>query len=139
MDGGEIIAIVAIVSVFSVFGLTWFMDIRARIRARELLHAERQAAIEKGLAPPEEPQEPPDASAPAAVSARKAPAHTLKMGIFWLFLGLGIILSMRIADPGGARWAWGIIVVAIGLGDLVYWFVSGKAEADAAKRDAGGK
>jgi hypothetical protein len=139
MDGGEIIAIVAIVSVFSVFGLTWFMGIRAQIRARELLHAERQAAIEKGLPPPEEPQEPPDTGAPSAASAKKAPAHALKMGIFWLFLGLGIILSMRIADPGGTRWAWGIIVVAIGLADLVYWFVRGKAEADAARRDGNGK
>jgi hypothetical protein len=134
--GDTLIAVVAVVGAFSYFGVIMFMGIRAQIRARELLHAERQAALEKGLPLPEEPPAP---TTPAGSSAKKPPAHALKMGIFWLFLGLGIILSLRIADPGSGRWAWGIIVVAVGLADLVYWFVRGKAEDDAAKREVGGK
>jgi hypothetical protein len=135
MGGEHVIAIVAIISVFSVFGLVWFMGIRAQMRARELLHAERQAAIEKGLTPPDEPLAPEAPQVPGNGGSRKAPAHVLKMGIVWLFLGFGIILAMRIADPGRTRWAWGIIVVAMGLADLVYWLVSGKTEAEASHRD----
>jgi hypothetical protein len=138
MSGGEIIAIVAIVCVFTVFGVTWSMSIRAQVRARELLHAERQAAIEKGLPLPEEPSEPGEPSALPTVIARKPEAHSLKMGIFWLFLGLGVILALRLADPSSPRWAWGIVLVAVGLADLAYWVVRGKAEDEAA-REAGSK
>ena len=132
MGDSEIVPVVSIIGGLSLAGLFWFMVIRAQVRARELLHAERQAAIAKGLPPPEEPP-----NGATKETTGKAPAHTLKMGIFWLFLGLGIILAMRIADPASPRWAWGIIVVAIGLADLVYWLVRGRAEENAARRDEG--
>ena len=140
MGGGEIIAIVAIVGACSVAGLTWSMAIRAEMRARAMLHAERLAAIEKGIAPPEEPRTAGEAGGkqPGTSGGTESPTHALGMGLFWLFVGIGFILSMRVVYPESTRWGWGIIVVALGLAYLVgYWLVRGKA--DAARRDAGGK
>jgi hypothetical protein len=133
--GDNLVAIVATIGAFVLVGFFWFSVIRAQIRARELLHAERLMALEKGLPPPTEP---PNGGGKPENDGKKAPAHPLKMGIFWSFLGLGIILSMRIADPGSSRWAWGIIVLAMGLADLVYWFVRGKAETEGTRQDPGG-
>jgi hypothetical protein len=140
MGGGEIIAIVAIVGACSVAGLTWSMAIRAEMRARAMLHAERLAAIEKGIALPEEPRKAGEAGGkqPGTAGGTESPTHALGMGLFWLFVGIGFILSMRVVYPESTRWGWGIIVVALGLAYLVgYWLVRGKA--DAARRDAGGK
>ena len=140
MGGGEIIAIVAIVGACSVAGLTWSMAIRAEMRARAMLHAERLAAIEKGIALPEEPRKAGEAGGkqPGTAGGKESPTHALGMGLFWLFVGIGFILSMRVVYPESTRWGWGIIVVALGLAYLVgYWLVRGKA--DAARRDAGGK
>lgn len=145
MGGGEIIAIVAIVGVFSIAGLTWSMAIRADMRARAMLHAERLAAIEKGIAPPEEPRRAgengePGGKQPGAAGGRESPTHALGTGLFWLFVGIGFILSMRVVYPESTRWGWGILVVALGLAYLVgHWLTRGKADADAARQDADGE
>ena len=145
MSGGEIIAIVAIVGACSVAGITWSMAIRAEMRARAMLHTERLAAIEKGITPPEEPRKAGEAGEaggkqPGTAGGKESPTHALGMGLFWLFLGIGFILSMRVVYPESTRWGWGIIVVALGLAYLVgYWLMRGKADADAARQDAGGK
>jgi hypothetical protein len=147
MAGGEIIAIVAILGVLSVVGLTWYSAIRAQARARELLHAERLAAIEKGIALPDEPaeaggKEMAQVGGTESVQAggKESPTHALGQGTFLLFLGLGFILSMLVVHPGSTHWGWGIIVVALGLAYLVgHWLTRGKPDEDAAKRDADGK
>jgi hypothetical protein len=146
MGGGEIIAIVAIVGACSVAGITWSMAIWAQMRARAMLHAERLAAIEKGIALPEEPGKAGEAGEaggkqPGAAGGKESPTHALGTGLFWLFVGIGFILSMRVVYPESTGWGWGILVVALGLAYLAgYWLTRGKADADAdaARQDAGG-
>ncbi len=116
--------VIVVVSILcAAFGAsyTWYVVTKAQTRARELLSAERLAAFERGLPPPEEP---------VSAGGKKSRSQTLAMGIWWLSLGLGLIVAMLIAVPGRSTWAWGLIVVAMGVSDLVYWFVRGKAEAE---------
>ncbi len=125
MDEHNLIVIVSILCATFGGGYTWYVVTKAQTRARELLSAERLAAIERGLPPPEEP---------ASAGGKKSRSQTLAMGIWWLSLGLGLIVAVLIAVPGRATWAWGLIVVAMGVSDLVYWFVRGKAEAEETQR-----
>lgn len=120
MENDQIIPIVSIVGGLSLGGFFWWTVTRAQIRARELLHAERQAAIEKGLPPPDEPCESPPVGGGEKASPPAKPAtNALGTGIFWLFLGLGVIIAMRIVYPEGTNWGWGVIPVALGLAYLV--------------------
>jgi len=142
MSGGEIIAVVAILSVCSVAGVTWSLAIRAEARALEMLHAERMAAIEKGLPPPEEPVKVAPAETGGKEPARQAggkesQTRALGTGLFWLFVGLGFTLAMRVVYPGTTQWGWGIILVSLGLAYLVgHWLTRGRRDADGARRDA---
>ncbi len=118
--------IIVVVSILcATFGgsYVWYIVTKKEMRERELLHAERLAALEKGLTlPGPTPAAPSDASAP------------LKMGIFWLSLGVGLIVALLIAAPGSTRWAWGLIVVAMGVSDLAFWLLRGRAECLEAER-----
>jgi hypothetical protein len=131
MESGVVVSVVSIVGAFSIAGFFWWTVTRAQVRARELLHAERQAAIEKGLPPPE---------GPAPPGGKEPPTHALGAGLLWSFLGLGFMLAMRVVYPGSTCWGWGIILVALGLAYLVgYWLTRGKADADEAGRHATGQ
>jgi hypothetical protein len=127
MENDLIIPIVSIVGGILLGGFFWWNLIRAQVRARELLHAERQAAIEKGLPPPDEPSQPQPVGDGGKVSPPAKPAtNALGTGLFWLFLGLGVMIAMRIVYPEGTNWGWGVIPVALGLAYLVgfglsYW------------------
>ncbi len=126
MEEGQIIPIVSIVGGLSLGGLFWWLVIRAQVRAREMLHAERLAAIEKGLPPPDEPAAGGggvangSSGSPPPAAAEKA----LGTGLFWLFLGAGAIVSLRIVNPGGTSWGWGVLPAALGLAYLAGFAVS---------------
>lgn len=144
MDQGEIVPIVSIVGAFSIAAFFWWLIVRAGMRERELLHVERMAAIEKGLPPPDEPAKAGGAAClPAQDGGKGTKASALGTGIFWLCIGIGLILTMLVVYPASTHWGWGILVVALGLAYLVggYWLMRGKAEThantDAAGRDAG--
>ena len=118
MDGGEVIAIVAIVGVLLV------------------------AAIEKGIALPEEPGKAGETGPkpPAEPVGKEPRSDALGKGLFWLFLGVGFSLAMRVVYPESTRWGWGILLAALGLAYLVgLWLTRGKAEKEAAGRDDGGE
>ncbi len=118
--GETVIVVVAIVA----FVFLCVVSARAQVRDRELLHAERLAAIEKGLGlPPEAPL----AGKPAAGSS-----NSLKTGLICVGLGLGTITALRFV--AGGYWAWGVAIVGLGLAHLVYWFALGKAEWEEARR-----
>jgi hypothetical protein len=95
------------------------MVINAQMRARELLHTERQAAIAKGLPPPDEPPDKPGASEGGAERPDRAAGKELGTGLLWLFVGVGTIVALRIVNPASSSWGWGVIPVALGLAYLV--------------------
>jgi len=108
MGGGEIIAIVAIVGVFSVAGLTWSMAIRPRcVRARCCTRSgwRRSRRGSRCLRSPGMPGRPgnPAASSPGRPAAG-IPDPRARTGLFWLFVGIGFILSMRVVYPESTGW-----------------------------------
>ncbi len=139
MEEGQLIPVISIVGGLSLGGLFWWLVIRAQVRAREMLHAERLAAIAKGLPPPDEPVDraggaadgSPGSPSPANADKDKA----LGTGLFWLFLGMGLIVAMRIVNPGGTAWGWGIIPVSLGLAYLVGVALSHRRTAPAREED----
>jgi hypothetical protein len=119
MQSDQIITLVAIIGAFVLGGFFWWMMVRAGLRERELLHAERLAAIEKGLPPPDEPAQPQPAGGVKVGGPAPPASNPLGTGLFWLFIGLGMIVAMRIVYPTSTSWGWGVIPVGLGLAYLV--------------------
>ncbi len=124
MADSEVIPIVSIIGGLALGGFFWWIVIRAQVRARELLHVERQAAIAKGLPPPDEPPATPQEGGSATPPA-DAPEKAVGTGLFWLFIGLGMIVALRIVHPASTSWGWGVIPVALGLAYLVGFAATG--------------
>jgi hypothetical protein len=87
-------------------------------RAMELMHAERMAAIERGMELPASALE----MAGDQIANLKKPRTALLPGLVWLFVGLAISVS-RLSFEGGPPLMVGLIPVGIGLAYLIYYFV----------------
>jgi hypothetical protein len=122
-----LVPIVAIVMGIGIGMLKLALDYRNRREMFKLHHAERLAAIEKGVEvaplPPEFFQ-----------SYRRAgPVTGLRSGLFWLLIGVALFIALYEATGRENAW-WGLIPVAVGAANLLYYFIAGrKLEADAAK------
>jgi hypothetical protein len=136
MSWGDILPVLIVGLVF-VFIMTFLILVnRFQKRERELIHAERMAAIEKGLPLPEGAFSAPnsgDAKAADEIAAlqealKPVPGNSFKSGIALLLLGTGLIAAFLLAQPGWGHWAWGLVLALLGAADLIYWFVSGRAE-----------
>jgi hypothetical protein len=89
-------------------------------RAMELLHAERMAAIERGM---ELPASSLEILGDQIANSRK-PRTALLPGLVWLFVGLAIAASRLSYDyRDGAPLLVGLIPTGIGLAYLIYYFV----------------
>ncbi len=93
---------------------------------RELLHKERMAAIERGIPLSEFPtltdsQNPPLATVATEGSRKKG----LKGGLFFVSLGLGMLLAFYFAPDIGLRGftSLGLIPLFLGFGLLIYHFL----------------
>jgi hypothetical protein len=82
---------------------------------REIQSRERLAAIEKGL----------DVLDPPVLTRRTSPLYS---GIVMLLGGLALTVAMRIMMGFYSPWGFGLVVVFVGLGKLVHWFVGGREE-----------
>jgi hypothetical protein len=115
---GVMIAIVAIIAAH-----------RQKMQRNDMRHKERMAAIEKGLEIPPEPVEPES-------NGKKASA--LRSGLTGLLLG--IVLYFALGAVAGSEVAlFGLIPAAIGVANLVFYFVEGrksKGNGTNEKRDA---
>jgi hypothetical protein len=93
------------------FGAFYF-----RNRARAFRHAERMAAIEKGMELPPEPIQP-----------TLGPKAYLLRGLIWLFVGMGIsifFLSLRAAEHDNHLFAvatLGLIPMGVGIAHLIVY------------------
>jgi hypothetical protein len=100
---------------------------RRQQRAMELLHAERMAAIERGM---ELPASSLEILGDQLASAKK-PRTALLPGLVWLFVGLAISASRLSYDNDGAPLFVGLIPTGIGLAYLIYYFVEERRQLSA--------
>ena len=115
----DLVPIVAITfGVGFIPAIVWIiLNYRKRRRFMELHHAERMAAIERGMDIPPLPL--------ALIDGRSGRrTSSLRPGLIWLFIGIALFISMQV--DGDFPALPGLICVAIGAALLVYYFVEGK-------------
>src|SRR5690606_24212330 len=93
------------------------LNYRKRRRLMELHHAERMAAIERGMDVPPLPLE--------LIDGRpRRRRSSLLPGLVWLFVGLAVLVSMRTIAEREAL--LGLIPMGVGLAYLIYYFAEGR-------------
>lgn len=102
-----------------------FLKRRERLRRMELLHAERLAAMDKGIPLPELPFDPP------AEAWKRPPDKTvpLAIGLVLAAFGCGAMLMLAILSPDKPYWAVPLPVALMGLGLVLYYRLSVAADA----------
>ncbi len=111
--------------VFSIGGpmvmlIVWItLDYHKRRRLMELNHAERMAAIERGMDLPPLPIDLLDGRRP------RRRRSSLLPGLVWFFIGLALVIGMRMID-GDVPLIGGLIPLGIGVAYLIYYFVEGR-------------
>jgi hypothetical protein len=114
---GVLIPIVAIVMGLSVGMLVLWLDFRKKREMFQLHHAERMAAIEKGI---EIPPLPPEFFSDFKRRDRN-PNTQFRRGVVWLLVGLALMVAMHGQDD--RHFWWGLIPVAVGLANLLSYAV----------------
>lgn len=94
------------------------LNYRKRRRLMELHHAERMAAIERGMDVPPLPLELIDGQ-----SGRRRRTSLLP-GLVWLFVGLAVLISL--GKIGEEEAIFGLIPTGVGLAYLIYYFFEGR-------------
>ncbi|HKS54040.1 MAG TPA: DUF6249 domain-containing protein [Steroidobacteraceae bacterium] len=138
----EIIPVVAIVFTFGIPGvvlIVWFtLNYHKRRRLMELHHAERMAAIERGMDIPPLPIE--------LIDGRSTPKRrrsALLPGLIWAFIGLAFVVGALTNGGEEIPVFAGLIPLGIGLAYLIYYFAEGRKvesrwmEHDLAQRGPG--
>jgi hypothetical protein len=94
------------------------LNYRKRLRLMELHHAERMAAIERGMDVPQLPL--------ALIDGRSGRRRrtSLLPGLVWLFVGVALLISMQTISDEEAM--LGLIPTGVGLAYLIYYFVEGR-------------
>jgi hypothetical protein len=124
------IPIISIVMGIGIGMLAIYLGYRKRKDLLDHYHQERMAAIEKGIeCPPWPDRLLADEGRPAS------PRRHLLKGLVWLFIGLAAMVAVYVAvDHENAL--FGLIPAGIGLAHLIYYFVEGRKEAEAAEQSA---
>ena len=132
-DATEVLALM-IPIVFIIMGLgipivVIVTDYAKRRKVYELHHKERLAAIDKGIELPPLPLE------LFGAGPKGRPRYLLR-GLVWLFVGLGIMVTLLGAGRSelARSWLMSFIPIGVGLAYLIYYFVEGKrVQEEAAK------
>jgi len=110
-----LIPIVAIIMGIGIGIVAIVTSHKEKVKRAELRHKERLAAIEKGMEPPPEPVEP----------ANKGKDSGLRSGVIGLLVGVVLYFALRaVAGPGVAL--FGLIPAAVGIANLVFYFVEAR-------------
>jgi hypothetical protein len=116
----DLIPIVAILSGVCVpsIVLTVYLvlNYQRRRRMMELHHAERMAAIERGMELPPLPTE--------MHSGSRRRSTSLLPGLVWFFVGIGVMIAMR--TTGESEGMIGLVPAGVGLAYLIYYFAEGR-------------
>jgi hypothetical protein len=108
-----------------VFLTVWLVRSARRQRCIEIIHAERMAAIGKGLPLPELPDY--DALSDRTLRGSQLqagnPRWPLGIGAVCLMLGLGIALALRLSgdEYHNQIWPFGLIGVFLGVGLMLHY------------------
>jgi hypothetical protein len=95
------------------------LNYRKRRRLMELHHAERMAAIERGMDVPPLPIELIDGR------SRRRRRTSLLPGLIWFLVGLALIIGVQAIDEHIPILA-GLVPLAVGLAYLIYYFTEGR-------------
>ena len=117
--------LVAVVAIAFAFGmplsivLTYLIvTYRKRLKLMELHHAERMAAIERGMELPPLPIEMLEGG------RRRRRSTSLLPGLVWFFIGVAILIALQsIADEEAMI---GLVPTGVGLAYLIYYFAEGR-------------
>jgi hypothetical protein len=113
------IPIVAIIMSLSIPIVFTIVDYRRKKDIVEANHKERMAAIERGMELPALPESFYQSMKPARRSSYLLP------GLVWLFVGIGLIVSLGAVAGEDVR-MFGLIPAGVGLALLIYHFVEGR-------------
>jgi hypothetical protein len=142
---GVMIPIVAIVMGLGVGMLKLWLDFRKKRDILQAHHAERMAAIEKGIELPPLPPQFYEAESYAKSSdrlqeqlkGRHVALPYLRSGLMWLLIGIAISVALYADhDNAGAHHAawWGGVPAAFGLSKLLFYFITNRMNAAADAR-----
>ncbi|HJY40944.1 MAG TPA: DUF6249 domain-containing protein [Steroidobacteraceae bacterium] len=102
--------------------IVWFsLNYHKRRKLMELHHAERMAAIERGMEIPPLPIELIDGR-----STPKRRSTALLPGLVWFFIGLAFVVGALAGNDEDIPVFAGLIPLGIGLAYLIYYFVEGR-------------
>ncbi len=102
--------------------VVWFtLNYYKRRKLMELHHAERMAAIERGMEIPPLPIELIDGR-----STPKRRSTALLPGLVWFFIGLAFVVGALAGNDEDIPVFAGLIPLGIGLAYLIYYFVEGR-------------
>ena len=102
---------------------TW-CDFKKRRLLIELHHRERMTALEKGLDLPPLPADLLEAKEDADEPAK--PESSLSDGLWWLGVGIGLVIWLSLSSKPWAHPAVGAIPICIGLAQLIYYCLRGR-------------
>jgi len=128
---GELIPIVAIVLGIGIGILAMYFEFRKKRELYQLYHAERMAAIEKGIELPALPEE----FFKDTGRREPLPARNRRMGLILFFLGGAIALALWGSGRVGAWW-WGLVPVGLGIAFLLAAFLEAREQAASPGREA---
>lgn len=113
---GDAIIVVALVG-----GLLGYLYLKHRATQRrlEILHAERLAAMDKGIPLPELPIDPP-------IRARRPPdpRAPLVVGLVLAAFGAGSMIALSVVAQERGFWALPLPVTLMGVGLMLFYFLS---------------
>jgi hypothetical protein len=102
--------------------IVWFsLNYYKRRKLMELHHAERMAAIERGMEIPPLPIE--------LIDGRSMPKRrrtALLPGLVWFFIGLALVVGWVADHDADIPLFLGLIPLGVGLAYLIYYFVEGR-------------
>jgi hypothetical protein len=111
-----------------------YLKRREKQRRLDIVHAERLAAIDKGIPLPEVPIDPP----PSAWRRPPDPKVPLAIGIVLTAFGVGAMVMLAIVAQGQPFWAVPLPVVMMGLGLILFYRLSApSAPSGSATRHGG--
>lgn len=126
---GDASIVFALIAGFLIYQYLKRLD---RQRRLDILHAERLAAMEKGIPLPELPIDPP----PSAWRRPPDPKIPLIIGIVLTAFGVGAMLMLAIVAQGQRFWAVPLPIAMMGLGLILFYRLS-VAPSDSATRHGG--
>jgi hypothetical protein len=121
---GPFIGLISAVLVLSIPIIYLVTRARRQQKAMELVHAQRMAAIERGM-------ELPPASLDFGLDERRTKQRTaLLPGLMWSLVGLAITIPSALASDDAPPLFLGLIPVAVGVAYLIYYFVEERKVLD---------